>query len=217
MLFTCYLLNFKVYKDSHKFVILKGVIWLTEIRQISADISIGLLDLKSFSSANGLSIKREQEKAGTSFLLRSLTGMPDPDLRYTPEKKPWLGNSSLHVSISHSHDYLAIILDKKKSTGIDIELLRDKVVAVRHKFLNAKESSLAGHDVLKLTTIWAAKEAMYKAHGLKGIDFARDLAVEETGDDLLTGTLQRNDLHRTWHLKKEILGDYVMVYIFEET
>lgn len=143
--------------------------------------------------------------------------MADPGLRYTPEKKPWLANSTAHVSISHSHDYLAIILDKKKSTGIDIELLRDKVIAVRHKFLSATESELAQNDVLKLTTIWAAKEAMYKAHGLKGIDFARDLAVEDAGGDMLTGRLQRNDLLRVWHLRKEILGDYVMVYIFDES
>jgi 4'-phosphopantetheinyl transferase len=43
---------------------------------------------------------------------------------------------SKHISISHSHDKLAIIVNEKEATGIDIELIRDKVLKIKHKFLS---------------------------------------------------------------------------------
>ena len=70
-------------------------------------------------------------------------------LDYTPQNKPFIRDSSAHISISHSHDKLAIILNRHKNTGIDIELLRDKILTVRHKFLTAGEQDFAGEDVQK--------------------------------------------------------------------
>lgn len=189
---------------------------LTAIRDIRNDIRIGLLNLRRFSAEQPDLAKREQEKAGTRLLLAELLGAADYDLVYSPEKKPSLRGSNLHLSISHSHDWLAILLDEAKPTGIDIELLRDKVLTVRHKFLNAAEAERAGADIVELSYIWAAKEAMYKAYGLKGVDFAAHLSVEPGIGNTLMGRLNKPGLDKRWLLKRERLEDYVMVYVLDE-
>ena len=60
-------------------------------------------------------------------------------LQYTPAGKPYLANRPEKISVSHSHGKLAIILNQKHETGIDIELVRDKVLQIQHKFLHGRE------------------------------------------------------------------------------
>jgi 4'-phosphopantetheinyl transferase len=187
-----------------------------ELRKINGEISIGLLDLASFSQSKNIIVKREQEKSGTLFLLDHLVESGASKLRYTSENKPYLSDSSLHISISHSHNMLAIIATNAHSTGIDIELIRDKILRVRHKFLNHTEAEFAGSDLHRLTTIWGAKEAMYKAYGLKGVDFREHLEVKSFTGNELQGTLKKNGKTKEYHLAAENLGDYIMVYICNE-
>jgi len=187
-----------------------------EIREITAEISIGLLDLKAFSVQNNVQIKRQLEKAGTRFVLQKLLGTPDFELLYTPENKPFLAGRTDHISISHSHDKLVIIVNNKQNTGIDIELLRDKVLKIRHKFMNANEAVFAGEDIEKLIAIWASKEAMYKSFGLKNLDFKENLSVEDFDGGLILGKIETKDATKKFELVKERIEDYIMVYILKE-
>jgi 4'-phosphopantetheinyl transferase len=187
-----------------------------EIREITAEISIGLLDLKAFSAQNNVQIKRQQEKAGTRFVLQKLLGTSDFELLYTPENKPFLAGSTDHISISHSHDKLVIIVNNKQNTGIDIELLRDKVLKIRHKFMNVNEAAFAGEDIEKLIAVWASKEAMYKCFGLKNLDFKENLSVEDFDGGLILGKIETKDAIKRFELVKEKIEDYVMVYILKE-
>lgn len=189
---------------------------MVHIRQITPSISLGLLDLRAFSEQRQLLAKREQERAGTKFLLAQLFGGTAPGLAYTEHNKPYLPGRAEHISISHSHDRLAIILNREKSTGIDIELIRDKVRAVKHKFLNAQEALFAGQDSAVLIAIWAAKEAMYKFHGTKGLDFKAHLSVEDFDGSVIFGKIETEDYHKRFHLIKEEVGEYMMVYILDE-
>jgi 4'-phosphopantetheinyl transferase len=187
-----------------------------EIRHIQASISIGLLDLKAFSAQNNLLLKREQEKAGTQFVLRQLFGNNPPELKYTEQNKPYLAGRAEHISISHSHDRLVMIVNREKNTGIDIELIRDKVLAIRHKFLNDREAAFAGSDTETLITIWAAKEAMYKCYGLKQLDFRTHLSVENFDSNVIFGKIETEDFRREFHLIRERIDDYMLVYILNE-
>lgn len=189
---------------------------MLEIRRINKNISIGLLDLAVFSKNEGIFVKREQEKAGTLFLLRNLLNSDEPGLSYTPENKPFLKNRKEHISISHSHDKLVIIVNAAENTGIDIEQIRDKVRNIRHKFLSEKELHFAGEDTDKLVTLWAAKEAMYKVYGLKEVEFIKNLAVEEYTGSELTGSIDMNGLKKNYRLVAEKIDDYKMVYVLHE-
>ena len=88
-------------------------------------------------------------------------------------------------------DKLAIIINISENTGIDIELVRDKVLKIQHKFLNKKELLFAKDNVEKLITIWAAKEAMYKVYGLKELDFITNLFVEDFDGAIIFGKIEK--------------------------
>src|SRR5688500_17031218 len=135
---------------------------------------------------------------------------------YTPENKPYLDGRKEHISISHSHDRLAIALNSSESTGIDIELLRDKVKNVAHKFLNPAEAAYAGLDVEKLIRIWAAKEALYKAFSKKGIDFKTQLEVDDAGPGLLKGKIRMNGDSKEYLLFHKRMQEYMLVFTLNE-
>jgi 4'-phosphopantetheinyl transferase len=184
-----------------------------EIHAINAFISIGILDLALFGVSGKVTTNREKEKLGTRFLLKAMLKNEAFELLYTPEKKPYLNRRNEHISISHSHDKLAIIINSKETTGIDIELIRDKVLMITHKFLNATESEFAGSDVERLITIWAAKEAMYKVYGLKGLDFKVNLSVTPFNSNEIFGNINIGAANRKYALWKEKIDNYIMVYI----
>lgn len=186
------------------------------VRQITQDIRIGLLDLKEFSRTHNIVVKREQEKAGAAFVLSELLGTKNFKVAYSGQNKPYLAGRSEHISISHSHDKLVIIVNNRSNTGIDIELIRDKVLNIKHKFLNEKEAGFAAENTERLITIWAAKEAMYKCYGLKEVDFKLNLFVEDFDADVFFGKIEMKDFKKKFQLKRERIEDYMLVYILEE-
>jgi phosphopantetheinyl transferase len=189
---------------------------VVEIREINEHLRLGLLDLDTFSKQEGISVKREVEKEGVQYLLKHLLKTTGFELNYTAERKPFLRNRPEHISISHSHDKLAIIINRTEPTGIDIELIRDKVKNIQHKFLNDHELRVANNDVDKLLTYWAAKEALYKVYGLKEVEFSLHLFVEGLETKDLTGRIELSDFKKTYKLISEDIENYKLVYILNE-
>ncbi|MBA3663458.1 MAG: 4-phosphopantetheinyl transferase family protein [Bacteroidetes bacterium] len=177
-----------------------------------------MLDLEAFCRDHDIIKKREGEQRATELLLKNLFPQQEVILNYSAEGKPFLSLSSAHISISHSHDKLVIMLNEKESTGVDVELIRDKVKNIRHKFLCEEELEFAGNNTETLTVLWAAKEAVYKAYGLKGVDFCANIFIEpfDEGGDLFYGSLHMNNKKTRYLLKKEKHGDYILVYILNE-
>jgi phosphopantetheinyl transferase len=162
--------------------------------------------------------KRDCEVKGTLFLLKKLFPPDGAELAYTPSRKPFLKGSQDHISISHSHAKLAIIVNTQEHTGVDVELIREKVRNIQHKFLSPDEITFADNDVEVLTILWAAKEAIYKAYGLKEIDFARHMRIEhfEPDSEFFYGTLNKNEISQRYLLKKEKHDNYILVYTVNE-
>ena len=122
---------------------------MIEVFNIQEGIFFGILDLKAFSQQHPNVSKRDIETLGKNYLLTHLTS-ETAQLIYDDKGKPHLANDSRHISISHSHDRLVIIINEKEETGIDIELLREKVLKIKHKFLSVSELVDANDDVEKL-------------------------------------------------------------------
>ena len=186
------------------------------LRKITPAISLGLLDLAAFSKAEGLAAGRESERAGARYVLGKLLNDEPFELAYSPTNKPYLKDRPEHISISHSHDKLAVICNSAENTGIDIELVRDKVKNIRHKFLNDSESDLAGQDTGKLIMLWAAKETLYKVYGLKEVDFKKHLFVDAVDDDTLTGRICMAQVNKRYSLACESIDNYKLVYVLHE-
>ena len=187
---------------------------MTEVFNIKEGLFFGLLNLNNFATENNLTAKRDIETQGKNYLINKLLDEA-VEIKYDDKGKPYLAEDSRHISISHSHDKLAIIVNEKESTGIDIELIRDKVLKIKHKFLSATELIDANDNIEKLLIYWAAKETLYKIYGLKEVDFIENLFVKPfTKHNLGTiiGKITLPNVNETFHLNYQLLDDYVLVY-----
>lgn len=121
--------------------------------------------------------------------LLALTGYIDSDLFYDDIGKPHL-NDGNYISITHSHNFTGIIVSETDEVGIDIEMQRDKILRIAHKFTPIQEyRTLANTDAIirKLTMVWGAKESLYKIYAQKGLSFLRHIDVMDfTFDDSRT-------------------------------
>lgn len=95
----------------------------------------------------------------------------EPIISYSQEGKPFfLNNTSLHFSISHNNNYIAICFSEKE-IGIDIENKRKAKLEIAKRFLHKKEaeylSSISDQESLDIafTKIWTLKEAYVKCIG----------------------------------------------------
>ena len=97
-------------------------------------------------------------------------------INYDEYGKPNLDNDWF-ISISHTTEFVAIILKKDGGCGIDIEKISDKVERIKHKFLNASDlqTVISPED---LCVYWGAKEALYKYYGKKEVLFIENLFIE---------------------------------------
>ena len=113
---------------------------------------------KSFSEneirhTSGFHPKRKAEFYSTRLLLKALAehmGVKYEGVFKDDHGKPYLENSDYNISISHAHPYVACILHKNISCGIDIEIPRDQLKRIQYKFLSREELDLIENDVDKL-------------------------------------------------------------------
>lgn len=135
------------------------------------------LDIIS-SLSNG---KRALHWLATRVLLRTMLNTADYiDCKMDEHGKPYLVNSETYISLSHSYDYAAVIISKGKQVGVDIELIKMKIKSIKHKFLSDVElaQKQIGDNTCGLYVAWCAKEAIYKWHGKKGLEFKQHIHIK---------------------------------------
>lgn len=153
-------------------------------------------------------------------------GYSDFDLHYDKSGKPHLNPNNCHtepieVSISHSHEFSAIIISDQKA-GIDIEMQRDKIIRIADKFVNNKElhrlKSLDNLDLIKkLTAKWGAKEAIFKIRNEQGISFKDHIQVNlfEIRDQKTIAILKMENVNQQFSIYFEEFEGFTLVYAFE--
>lgn len=138
------------------------------------------LDLKPQSLERVLGMKSELHQRGflsVRHLLREF-GYTDQDLFYDDNGKPHLKDGN-HISITHSFTFSGVIVSDKE-VGIDIEMQRDKIAVIAHKFVDYEFNYLdksADDYINKLTVIWGIKESLYKLFATPGMLFKEHFLV----------------------------------------
>ncbi len=132
--------------------------------------------------------------------------------------KPVLENSPWKISLSHAGSYAAVAGKEGEETGVDIELVGEKVRRVASKFCNAAEqlSVKNGAELETLHLIWGAKEAMYKWYGKKEVDFKAHLAVQPfdlQSEGNLLGSLSLPTLQSQFKLGYRFFKGYCLVWV----
>lgn len=85
--------------------------------------------------------------------------------------KPYLSDSSYHISLSHTQKYAAVLFHPQRQVGIDIEESSLKLIRVKSRFLTHQEQVQAGDNLHKLSVYWCVKEAIYKFYRAKSLAF----------------------------------------------
>ena len=147
------------------------------------------------------------------------TGHTDLDLYYDEFGKPHLYGEK-HISITHSHNFSAIIISDE-IVGIDIELQRDKITRIADKFCDSEFQFLdldSEEYIRKLTVIWGAKEAIFKIRNEKGISFKNHINVQsfELNVKQNDAKLHFNNLIIDFNIHFEEIEDFTLVYAFQK-
>jgi phosphopantetheinyl transferase len=123
-----------------------------------------------------------------------------------------------HISITHSHEYAAVIVSAVKTVSVDMERFDERIQRVKHKFMRGEELQFLDHrhEAEMLTAIWAAKETLYKYYGRKELDFKKNLIIEpfRFGETfIINGDIRKDDLNTSHIIRAEVIADYILTFI----
>ncbi|MDX2135170.1 MAG: 4'-phosphopantetheinyl transferase superfamily protein [Saprospiraceae bacterium] len=128
-------------------------------------------------------IRRAEWLAGR-YLLHLLTGENERlPLAKTAFAKPFfLDKPDLRCSLSHSHGIVGALL-ATVDCGCDVQVFVDKMPKLAPKFINSEEFAFVNTFPAKeqfelFHAFWTAKESLYKAYGLRELDFRKHMRLE---------------------------------------
>ena len=177
--------------------------------------------LNEKNTARLQNMKSEMHRRGFLSVRKLLeyNGYSDFDLYYDETGKPHLYDGR-HISITHSHEFSAIVLSDI-NIGIDMEMQREKIKIIADKFTAALEESYLDKNseayIAKLTVIWGTKEAIFKVRNEIGISFKDHISLLpfETADGKATAILSFNQTESSFSVHFEQIEGFTLVYVIE--
>jgi phosphopantetheinyl transferase len=152
----------------------KSTIAVWEITESFEDLNIKLYqnEINKFKST-----KRKLEYICTRLLLNVI----DEKLKISYNKygAPILNNNK-YISISHTTKLIAIIISKNK-VGADLELISQKLLKIKSRFISNNDNVASNKE--NLTLAWSAKECVLKWHQKGNINFKEDIQINKIIED----------------------------------
>ncbi len=161
---------------------------------------------------------KRSEWVAARLLLRLLCehmGISYNGTRNDSNGKPYLQGHAMEISLSHSYPYIAVIADPEKEVGIDLEQPRDKLNHIAPRFLDERELDLCQNDIIRLSSFWCAKEALYKVYSKKGLNFKNEIHLYPEGSmpwKKLEGIIHKNGKESVYSIQCDYGKDYTMAY-----
>ncbi|OAV63673.1 holo-(acyl carrier protein) synthase 2 [Bacteroidales bacterium Barb4] len=159
---------------------------------------------------------RRAERLASRLLVKELLGEEIP-IVYRSNGAPCLFDNPLHISISHTKGYAALLVQSEPFAGIDIERRGERVLTIRERFLSAGELGAIDllHEADHLLVHWCAKEALFKMVGEEGVNFRTQLHVNPFPFALsgtITGSESRSLQGRAFSLGYTVEEEFVWVW-----
>lgn len=142
---------------------------------------------KSFAEIT--SVERRKERMGALLLVEECLQAGRQYGKHA-NGAPFLSESSLHISVSHTQKLLALCVSPHFPVGIDIERTDRQISPIAPRFLTGEELSFFTTP-LQQCMAWSAKEAIYKCLQQEGLDFRANIHLPQS---LATST--RNDANK---------------------
>jgi len=144
----------------------------------SCDELLSQLNTISTEEYNSIrTTKRKKEYLVARLALKKILGC-EVNIQHHPSGQPYV-SSEMHISITHSGCWLAVIVNQTHEVGIDIEVTTEKIRKLYTRFMSHREQAEFnnGENLQQLHLIWSAKEALYKIIGQTAVDFANQLYI----------------------------------------
>ena len=164
--------------------------------------------------------RRKIESLSVRALLQQMTRPNARIVYHDNSRKPYLDDGSYNISVTHSHQYTAILLNKEREVGIDIEYMSHDIERIAHKFLSDKEIITDNQAKRKehIYIHWCAKEALYKICNKEEIIFQENLIIKpfklDTQGELI-GIVNINSRYEEYSMYYMLENNYVLVYCFK--
>lgn len=196
-----------------------GVWHITETEaELRALTSIPSDELEEISFIKSESLRRQ--KLAVRAVLASMFE-EKVYLSHHDNGKPYIENSAINISISHTDKYVAVIIDDRDDVGIDCESMDRDFSSVESKALS--EDEIEEIEDLEqdrrneqLAIYWCAKEAVYKKVSQYGVDFTEQIEIESfraRGEGELEATfIQKDGYEEKFDLEYITFDRHVLVW-----
>lgn len=87
-------------------------------------------------------------------------------------------NGQGFVSLTHTPGFAGAIFHREQPVGIDMDLIREKILAIGFRFLDRSELDFLEKDPAHYTMAWSAKESIFKCQGKRGVSFRDNILLE---------------------------------------
>lgn len=104
-------------------------------------------------------------------------------------------NGQGFVSLTHTPGYAGAIFHRENPVGIDMDLVREKILRVGFRFLDPSELDFLEKDPVHFTMAWSAKESIFKCQGKRGVSFRENILLEpfSIGTTQIKGKIRGTD------------------------
>lgn len=152
-------------------------------------------------------LEKKKEFVSSRFLAKKMLekqGFIYEGLEKNAQNAPFINQTNIHISLSHSDKFTTFVINSENKIGIDIEAPRTSLLSLQYKFLSEKERNFTDNNLILLTYFWCAKEALYKLYQQKKLSFAKDMYIDwENKKAILFPDNDKKQIFNLYHLEYE--------------
>jgi 4'-phosphopantetheinyl transferase len=182
----------------------------------------GLLSAKDVEKVKSFqSIARKKEWICTRLMLHEMMPGKHLSIIYDENGKPHLENSTAHISVSHTKNFVGVIISEKHPVGIDIELIHPRIEKIAHRFVSEEEMLFIDkkNPLHCYFVLWGVKEALYKMYGKGELIFKEHLHVKPFKFNIsgeIKASILKGDLNKEYSLNYELMNDLLLIYVVDQ-
>ena len=196
----------------HPFPNATFAVWQIEEEEMffQENLVLSAVEIRELEALKG---RRRQEWLAVRWLLHDISGhaLRLPLAKDAFSKPFFTDQPGLACSLSHSQKLVGALLVEQGggAVGCDLQVLVEKMPRLAPKFLNFRETEFIRDQPRREQFVlqhlfWTAKESLYKAYGIKELDFRAHLEVAPfvwNGTEAMTiGHIRKNTYDQSFRL-----------------
>lgn len=167
-----------IYKSNEVFSGVHYQLWKIdeEVDQLREGLLLSDMDLVKMSSIHHPD--KIKEFLALRHLVKSFFG-ENQEIEYNSNGKPFLKNSDIPISFSHTLGFAGILVGENAKIGLDLEVKRQNILRIAPRFMNLEENASLSddHQIEHLLFYWGAKEVIVKIEDDKKLNFKNSISV----------------------------------------